>query len=101
MLEMTHEIRSIRAFSVFTLFFGVFLILGLVAMLLVDLDLIPARIPQSVIQWRSRFLELDTVPKLVLGSLIVGVSGGLLAAIMALFYNIFAALLRGIKIDVE
>lgn len=70
-------------------------------MILVDSELIPAKMPKSILYWRSRFLELDTVPKVVLGSFIVGVCGGLMATIMALIYNIFANLVGGIKIDIE
>ena len=95
------EVRSVRAVSVFILFFGVFLIIGLVLIMLVDLEVIPQRMPQSFLYWRSRLIELDNVPRVVLGAFIMGVCGGLVATIVALVYNIFATLVGGIKIDIE
>lgn len=95
------EIRGVKVVSVFIFFFGIFLITGLLLVLLVDLELIPSRMPQSIVYWRSRLIELDTPPKAVLGALIAGVCGGLVATIAALIYNLFATFLGGIKIDIE
>jgi len=95
------EIRSINVFSAFKLFFGISLIVGLVVILLAGLDLIPARMPSSILYWRTRFLDLDTVPKVVLGSFIIGACGGLLATIVALIYNIFSTVMGGVKINIE
>ena len=95
------EIRSVRVISIFIFFFGVFLIGGLIVMFLADLEMIPSRMPQSILYWRERLMELDSAPRVVLGAFIVGISGGLVATIAALIYNIFATIVGGIKIDIE
>lgn len=93
----TYELKKISPGSVFKLFGGMFLVVGLIFGLffgLVGANFLPQDSPLQAMAAKG------IVAGLIVG-LIYGLVGGLIYLIFAAVYNLFAAILGGIRIHLE
>lgn len=93
----TYEIKKISAESAFKLFAGIFLAVGLIFGLffgLVGAQFLPKDSPLQALASKG------ILSGLIIG-IIYGLVGGLFYVVLATIYNVFAAILGGIKISLE
>ncbi|MBM3252626.1 MAG: hypothetical protein FJZ16_00030 [Candidatus Omnitrophica bacterium] len=92
----TIELKYIGIISVFKLFTGMFIIIGLTVGILSGMT-------KQIIPFKLPFIE--RIGSGVIGRLILvflhGLTVGMLTAIIALSYNFFAWILGGIKFEIE
>ncbi len=93
----TYEIKKISPSSVFRLFGGIFLCLGLIFGLffgIIGAEFLPKDFPLQGVASKG------IVAGLILG-IIYGILGGLFYVALVSIYNLFATILGGIKISLE